>query len=78
MIFGPVSEVYGRKPALILPMFIFICFSAATATAENVQTIMITRFFGGVFSSAPVTIVGGALADIWNQRQRGSATVVYS
>lgn len=30
-------------------MFIFICFSAATATAENLQTIFITRFFGGVY-----------------------------
>jgi hypothetical protein len=33
----------------VIPMFIFICFSAATATAENLQTIFITRFFGGVY-----------------------------
>jgi DHA1 family multidrug resistance protein-like MFS transporter len=59
-------------------MLIFICFSAGTATAANIQTVFITRFFGGVFASAPVTIVGGALADMWNQRQRGSAIVVYS
>ncbi|WVF66242.1 hypothetical protein IAT40_000982 [Kwoniella sp. CBS 6097] len=78
VLFAPVSEVYGRKIALVIPMFIFICFSAATATAENIQTIFITRFFGGMFSSAPVTIVGGGLADIWNQRERGSAIVIYS
>ncbi|EIW67873.1 hypothetical protein TREMEDRAFT_33081 [Tremella mesenterica DSM 1558] len=76
--FGPVSEVYGRKLAIVPPLFIFICFSAATATAQDLQTIFITRFFAGVFGSAPVTIVGGGLADIYNQRQRGSAIVVYS
>jgi MFS family permease len=40
---GPFSEVYGRRMTLIAPMFVFICFSAATATAENIQTIMICR-----------------------------------
>ncbi|ORX40117.1 major facilitator superfamily domain-containing protein [Kockovaella imperatae] len=78
IIFGPSSELFGRRPTIILPMFIFACFSAATATASNLQTIFITRFFGGVMSSSPVTIVGGALADFWSQRDRGSAIVIYS
>lgn len=78
VLFAPVSEVYGRRVALIVPMFVFICFSAATATAENLQTIFITRFFGGIFSSSPVTIVGGGIADMFNQRDRGSMVVIYS
>jgi DHA1 family multidrug resistance protein-like MFS transporter len=59
-------------------MFIFACFSAATATASNLQTIFITRFFAGLFASAPVTTVGGGLADMFDQRERGSAVVLYS
>jgi len=47
---------------VLVPMFIFICFSAATATAENLQTIMITRFFAGVMASSPVVTVGGGIA----------------
>jgi len=47
---------------VLVPMFVFICFSAATATAENLQTIMITRFFAGVMSSSPVVVIGGGLA----------------
>ena len=78
ILWAPLSEVAGRKVAIAGPMFVFACFSAATATAENLQTIFITRFFAGVFSSSPVTIVGGALADIWNQRERGGAIVIYS
>ncbi|WWC85578.1 uncharacterized protein L201_000442 [Kwoniella dendrophila CBS 6074] len=78
VIFAPASDIWGRKMSVVPPMFIFICFSAATATAENLQTIFITRFFGGMFASAPVTVVGGGIADMWSQRERGSAIVIYS
>jgi DHA1 family multidrug resistance protein-like MFS transporter len=43
VLFAPLSELYGRKISVLVPMFIFICFSAATATAENLQTIFIVR-----------------------------------
>ncbi|ORY31964.1 major facilitator superfamily domain-containing protein [Naematelia encephala] len=78
IVFGPVSEVYGRKIAILPAVFIFICFSAATATAENLQTIFISRFFAGGFASSPVSVVGGAMADFWSQRERGGAIVIYS
>jgi DHA1 family multidrug resistance protein-like MFS transporter len=41
VLFAPLSELYGRKISVLAPMFIFVCFSAATATAENLQTIFI-------------------------------------
>lgn len=44
LLFAPCSELYGRKISILTPMFIFACFSAATATASNIQTIFITRF----------------------------------
>ncbi|CAD6571028.1 MAG: hypothetical protein TREMPRED_000107 [Tremellales sp. Tagirdzhanova-0007] len=78
VLWAPLSEVYGRKTAILVPMFVFICLSAGTATAENAQTIFVTRFFGGVMASSPVTIVGGGIADIFNQRERGSMIVIYS
>ncbi|CEQ41291.1 SPOSA6832_02992 [Sporobolomyces salmonicolor] len=74
---APLSEVFGRK-IVFAPMVVFICFSAATATSKDLQSIMITRFFGGVFASAPVTTVGGGLADMFDQRERASAVVFYS
>ncbi|KIM78033.1 hypothetical protein PILCRDRAFT_76019 [Piloderma croceum F 1598] len=78
IVFAPFSEMYGRRISVLLPMFTFICFSAATATAANLQTVMITRFFAGVMASSPVTTVGGGLADMYEQRERGTAVVFYS
>ena len=59
------------------PYFIAGCFSFGTAVAKDIQTVLITRFFAGLFGSAPVTITGGALADIWGPEQRGVAIVGY-
>jgi MFS family permease len=69
---------YGRKPAVLAPYFIAACFSFGTATAKDIQTILITRFFAGLFGSAPVTNTGGVLGDIWSPSQRGTAIVGYA
>ena len=48
------------------------------AVATNVETIMITRFLGGVFGCAPLAIVGGALADFWGPVDRGVAVAMFA
>ncbi|KAJ5799425.1 uncharacterized protein N7518_001493 [Penicillium psychrosexuale] len=78
LIWAPLSELYGRKTAVLPPYFLAAIFSFATATAKDVQTIMITRFFTGFFGSAPVTNTGGVLSDIWSPEQRGAAIVGYA
>ena len=78
LLWGPLSELYGRKPAVLAPYFIAAIFSFETATGKDLQTILITRFFTGCFASAPVTNTGGVLGDIWSPRQRGAAIVSYA
>ncbi|KAG0646667.1 Efflux pump bik6 [Hyphodiscus hymeniophilus] len=78
LLWAPLSEVYGRKPAVLIPYFIAACFSFGTATAKDIQTILITRFFTGIFASAPVTNTGGVLGDIWAPQHRGTAIVGYA
>jgi MFS family permease len=46
--------------------------------AQNLQTIMLCRFFGGVFGCAPLAIVGGALADFYGPVDRGVAVCVFA
>ncbi|PYI01088.1 MFS general substrate transporter [Aspergillus sclerotiicarbonarius CBS 121057] len=78
LIWAPLSEVYGRKMVAIVPYFIAAIFSFGTATAKDIQALLITRFFSGVFGSSSVAITGGAMADIWKPEHRGVAIVVYS
>ncbi|KAI9722945.1 MAG: hypothetical protein M1812_001394 [Candelaria pacifica] len=78
LLWAPLSEIYGRKPAVLAPYFLAAVFSFGTATAKDIQTVMLTRFFAGLFGSAPVTNTGGVLADIWSPTQRGTAIVGYA
>ncbi len=57
---------------------IFGIFLIAVATAENIQTVMLCRFFAGLFASAPLSNAAGAMADLWNDHDRALAIVGYS
>lgn len=59
-------------------MFGFSVFNIAVATAKDLQTVMIGRFFCGVFGACPLAIVGACFADIWNNKQRGNAVTVFA
>jgi multidrug resistance protein len=78
LLWAPLSEMYGRKLAVLTPYFLAAIFSFATAVAKDFQTVMITRFFAGFFGSAPITNTGGVLGDIFSADQRGLAIVGYA
>jgi DHA1 family multidrug resistance protein-like MFS transporter len=50
----------------------------ACATAENFQTLMLCRFFAGVFASCPLAVVGGAFSDMFGNETRGIAIACFS
>ena len=77
IIWGPMSELYGRKYPLFIGFFIFALLQIPVAVAQNVQTIMVCRFFGGVFGSAPLGTVGGQLTDLWGPLDRGVAMTLF-
>lgn len=60
IVFGPLSELYGRKIPLFLGMTVFAIFNIPVAVATNLQTIFICRFLGGFFASAPLAVVSVA------------------
>lgn len=53
-------------------------FSIGTALSRNAQSVFITRFFGGLFGSAPVSNVNAALGDIYSREARGNAVAIYA
>lgn len=62
----------------MLGIIVFCIFQVPVAVAQNVQTVLICRFIGGVFACSPLAIVGASLSDIWDPVQRGIAACIYS
>ncbi|KIM80274.1 hypothetical protein PILCRDRAFT_822775 [Piloderma croceum F 1598] len=77
MIWGPGSELLGRRPIFWVAMTCYTLFHLGQALAPNMETLLVTRFFAGVFAVAPLTNCGGVIADIWDAAGRGLATSLF-
>ncbi|RAH50603.1 MFS transporter [Aspergillus brunneoviolaceus CBS 621.78] len=77
-LWAPLSELYGRRWPITAGIFGYSVFTMGTATAKDVQTIMLTRFFAGLFAASPLAIVPAAFADIYNNRTRGIAIAMFA
>lgn len=75
---APISELYGRRPPLVIAAFGFSIFTIAVAVAKDIQTVMICRFFAGLCGSSPLAIVAAVFADMFNNEVRGLAVAVFS
>ncbi|KAI0011632.1 major facilitator superfamily domain-containing protein [Xylariaceae sp. FL0662B] len=72
-IWGPVSERFGRKWPMTAGMLLFTIFCIPAAVGKNMATLLIARFFQGTFGSAPLSLAGGGIVDIWSASHRGVA-----
>lgn len=78
LIWGPMSEAYGRKFPYMLGFAGFIIFQIPVAVASNVRTILVSRFFAGAFGSSTLAITAGMYVDFWDTVTRGQATMVFA
>jgi MFS family permease len=75
---GPLSENYGRKIVFLVAFLLYTLFTMATALAPNWPSFLIFRWLCGVMASAPIAVVGGLYADIFeNPRKRGVAMACF-
>ncbi|EJU05858.1 MFS general substrate transporter [Dacryopinax primogenitus] len=78
LLWGPLSESFGRRPIFIIAFGIYTIFQIACAVAPNTGALIVFRFFGGAFASAPLTNAGALLADIWNPDTRGKSMAFFT
>ncbi|GHJ86014.1 hypothetical protein NliqN6_2416 [Naganishia liquefaciens] len=78
LLFAPLSEMIGRKPVYMISMFFYFIFTLPSALAQNIGTMLVCRLIAGTASSAPMTNVGGTIADIWDASERGVPMAVFS
>ena len=58
LVWGPASEVLGRRTVHIISYIPFILFSAACCLAQTLPALLVLRFFTGLFGSS-ATVNGG-------------------
>ncbi|WVW85397.1 hypothetical protein I302_107435 [Kwoniella bestiolae CBS 10118] len=78
ILWGPLSESYGRRPIFILSFIIYTGMQVGCALSKNTASILIFRLLGGTFASAPLTNSGALIADIWDTDHRGQAMSLFA
>ncbi|KAI9929312.1 hypothetical protein ASPWEDRAFT_156756 [Aspergillus wentii DTO 134E9] len=78
LMWAPLSEIYGRRYILVLSAMGLTAFTAGTAGAQNVQTLLILRFFAGSLGSAPMAVSGGVIFDTFPAITRGLASSLFA
>jgi MFS family permease len=67
---GPISETAGRNPTYLLSLVMYLVCTLITALAPILPVQLVFRFFSGLFASPTLTIYGGSLADMYDDRER--------
>ena len=78
LLWGPLSEVYGRRPILIVSFVIYTGFQIGCALSNNIASILIFRFLGGCFAASPLVLSGAMISDIWDPVTRGNAISLFT
>jgi hypothetical protein len=61
LLFGPMSEIFGRVPVLQATNAFYLVFNLACGFAQNGTQMMVFRFLSGLGGSAPSSVGGGVL-----------------
>jgi MFS transporter, DHA1 family, multidrug resistance protein len=60
LVYGPMSDRFGRRPTLAAGLAIFLIASIACVTADSIESLIIARFFQALGCCAP-TVIGRAI-----------------
>jgi hypothetical protein len=78
VLMAPFSETFGRKPVYVIAMFCFTILVIPAATAKNITTLIVVRFFGALAGSAMIANAPGTIGDIVADDFRATAFSIWS
>ncbi|KAE8134452.1 major facilitator superfamily domain-containing protein [Aspergillus pseudotamarii] len=80
LILSPLSNLpsIGRTPVYVLGSLAFCLFNIGTALAKNLHTVLILRFFGGFIGSAPISVGGATLMEVYGPTEIPYAIALYA
>ena len=78
VILSSLSEIYGRRPIYLVSVLLFGLLILPVALAKNIETILISRFFGGFFGGPMIASAPGSVTDVTDEKYRALALSCWS
>lgn len=76
LIWGPLSDRYGRKPVLLVGLIVYTLASIMCANAWSVPALVVSRCLQAAGGSASGTVATAVVKDVYSGRKRESVLAV--
>ncbi|KAI5210893.1 MFS general substrate transporter [Aureobasidium subglaciale] len=77
-VLAPLSEMYGRRPVYIFSTAVFVILILPCALAQNIESILVPRFFAAFAAASLVSNAPGSINDIVVEEYRALAFSIWS
>lgn len=77
LLWAPISEALGRREVFVITYILYTIWISCTAAVQNARSMIVLRFFAGVFGSSALVIPGGQIADMFITEKRGYGIGVF-
>lgn len=71
LLVGKLSDIYGRKPFLLIGIFIFLVGSFLNGTSDSILQLIVYRGIQGFGGGMIMSTASTAVADLFSPRERG-------
>ncbi|KAF7190139.1 Polyamine transporter 4 [Pseudocercospora fuligena] len=77
IIAAPTSETYGRKMVYVSALPLFAAFTLGAGFSQGIASLIVCRFFAGLFSSPGLSIGTGTISDLYLPEKRGGPMSIF-
>jgi DHA1 family bicyclomycin/chloramphenicol resistance-like MFS transporter len=77
LIYGPLSDRFGRRPIMLVGMTAFIVFSLCCAFAQTIVQLIAARILQGMSAAAEAVLVYAIIHDLFYETDRVQALAIY-
>lgn len=78
VVLSSLSEIYGRRPVYLVSVLLFGLLTLPVALANNIEAVLISRFFGGFFGGTMIASAPGSVTDVTDDQYRALALSCWS
>ncbi|KAI9762421.1 MAG: hypothetical protein M4579_000397 [Chaenotheca gracillima] len=75
---APLSEFYGRRPIYLCSFSMFLIWIIPCAVAQNIQTMLVSRFIDGFAGAAFLSVAGGTVGDMFPRSSLQAPMMIYT
>src|SRR6516164_5308031 len=71
IVYGPISDRWGRRPVLLVALALFCAASLACAAASTIETLIVARMLQALGGSGAIVLPRAIVRDLYVGRQAG-------